>query len=192
MFKLFTRDDNAISRNYYVAVLRTNFCVACLELAVQQLLKHCRKTKKTLNILAIFLSANFAGARCSQVAIYLREGNAIISVNCITIEHSENRMITYSENEVGPGLLQFRVQQRYTLQKFLTEVTDIYIWFVANAFECLEMLQRSGLLNVTVEHIRSDLNFNQPRLLHNFIHRMFYHEWKIARVAASYMYKVNL
>ena len=37
-------------------------------------LKSCR----TLNILAIYLSANFAIATCSQVANFLRDGNAII------------------------------------------------------------------------------------------------------------------
>ena len=37
-------------------------CVACLALAMQGLLKNCRKT---LNILAIFLSANFVGTPCS-------------------------------------------------------------------------------------------------------------------------------
>ena len=35
-----------------------------------------------------------------------------------TIEHSKNKDITYFENEVGPAVLQFSVQQIYTLQDF--------------------------------------------------------------------------
>ena len=33
-----------------------------------------------------------------------------------SVEHSENRNITYFENEVGPGVLQFNIQQIYNLQ----------------------------------------------------------------------------
>ena len=43
--------------------------VACFALAMQQLLNNCRKLK-TPNITAIFLSANFAGTPCSQLAIF--------------------------------------------------------------------------------------------------------------------------
>ena len=38
-----------------------------------------------VNILAIYLSANLAIAPCSRVAIFPRDGNAIISENCIAI-----------------------------------------------------------------------------------------------------------
>ena len=34
------------------------------------------------------------------------------------MEHSENKIVTYYENEVGPGVLQFNIQQIYNLQKF--------------------------------------------------------------------------
>ena len=47
-----------------------------------------------LNILASFLLANFAGIPCSQVAIFPQDGKAIISENCIEIEHSENKVTT--------------------------------------------------------------------------------------------------
>ena len=40
---------------------------------------------KTLNILAIYLSANFAIALCSRVAFFPCDGNAIISENFIVI-----------------------------------------------------------------------------------------------------------
>ena len=42
------------------------------------------------------------------------------------IEHSENKIITRFENEVGPGILQSSVQQTYNLQiihKIRTEIT---------------------------------------------------------------------
>ena len=40
------------------------------------------------------------------------------------IEHSENRIITYFENEVGPAVFQSSVQQTYYLQKFHRIMTE--------------------------------------------------------------------
>ena len=45
------------------------------------------------------------------------------NVHFWSIEHSENRNITYFENEVGPGVLQFNIQQIYNLQNFHTKRT---------------------------------------------------------------------
>ena len=74
--QFFTRDDNAISRNCVaIAVAQQNFCVdiVFIALAMQHILKNCRKIK-TSNILAVFLSA-----------IFPRDGNAITSENRIAI-----------------------------------------------------------------------------------------------------------
>ena len=58
-------------------------------------------------------------------------------------EHSENKIITYFESEVGPpGGLQLSIEQ--TLLP-------------------LAFLQRSCLLNAGLEHSRCDLVFEQPR-----------------------------
>ena len=40
------------------------------------------------------------------------------------IEHSENKIITHFENEVGPGVLWSSNQQTYNLQKFRTTRTE--------------------------------------------------------------------
>ena len=41
------------------------------------------------------------------------------------MEHSENKIITYMENEAGPGVLQSSVQQTYTLRDyFQTTMTE--------------------------------------------------------------------
>ena len=40
------------------------------------------------------------------------------------IEYSENKVIMYFETEVGPGVLQFSVQQTCNLQKFHTTRTE--------------------------------------------------------------------
>ena len=55
---------------------------------MQQLLKNCIKLK-ALNILAIFLSATFAGTHCGQVTIFSCDDNAIISEDCTAVT-SEN------------------------------------------------------------------------------------------------------
>ena len=47
------------------------------------------KILQTLNILAIYLSANLAIAPCSRVAILPRDDNAIISENCIAIAYEK-------------------------------------------------------------------------------------------------------
>ena len=47
------------------------------------------------------------------VALVLRD-----AIYGVLIEHSENKIITYFENEVGPGVLQSNVQQIYNLQNF--------------------------------------------------------------------------
>ena len=47
----------------------------------EKLPKYC----ELFNILAMYLSANLAIAPCSRVAIFPRDGNAIISENCIAI-----------------------------------------------------------------------------------------------------------
>ena len=44
-----------------------------------------QKDLKSLNIGAFFLSAKFARAPCSRVAIFRGDGNAIVSENCIAI-----------------------------------------------------------------------------------------------------------
>ena len=41
-----------------------------------------------------------------------------------TIELSEDKIITYFESEIGPGDLQSRIQQAFTLQKSVTERTE--------------------------------------------------------------------
>ena len=58
--------------------------VACLALAMQHLLTEVAEILQT-NILAIHLSASLAIAPCSRVAIFPRDGSAIISENCIAI-----------------------------------------------------------------------------------------------------------
>ena len=68
---------NAVSR----------ICHAVVQI-MQQLLKNCIKLK-ALNILAIFLSATFAGTPCGQVTIFSCDDNAIISENCTAVT-SEN------------------------------------------------------------------------------------------------------
>ena len=82
---IFPRDGNAISRNYCIAVARK-------KLHVQHVLRwRCKiswkvaEILKTLNILAIYLSANVAIAPCSRVAIFPLDCNAIIAENCIAI-----------------------------------------------------------------------------------------------------------
>ena len=40
------------------------------------------------------------------------------------IENSENKVITYFQNEDEPGVLQFSVRQTYKLQKFHTIRTE--------------------------------------------------------------------
>ena len=42
----------------------------------------------------------------------------------VLIEHSENKVIMYFKNKVGPGVRQSSVHQPYPLQKFLTERTE--------------------------------------------------------------------
>ena len=64
-----TRNGNVISRNYCISVTRTNFCVACLALAMQHLLKHCRKIENSAYS-CNFLSANSNSAPCSRVTIF--------------------------------------------------------------------------------------------------------------------------
>ena len=48
---------------------------------------------KTLNILAVYLSANFAIAPCSRDEIFLRDDNAIIAENCIAIAAKIARVV---------------------------------------------------------------------------------------------------
>ena len=57
----------------------------------------------------------------------------------LSIEHSENRIITYFENEAGSGVLQF---DKYTLHKFLRERQNQHI-DCGKYFESLEILQKS-------------------------------------------------
>ena len=55
----------------------------------EKLPKYCK-----LNILSIYLSANFAIALCSRVAFFPLDGNAIISENCISI--AGEKLLMYS------------------------------------------------------------------------------------------------
>ena len=60
-----------------LTLYRSNFCNGAKTYPVQ--------CEHSLNILAIYLSANFVIALCSRVAILPRDDNAIISENCIGI-----------------------------------------------------------------------------------------------------------
>ena len=59
-------------------------CVAYLALAMQQLLKYCRKIENS-EYSCNYLSANFASTPRSQAAIFLLYGSAMISENCIAV-----------------------------------------------------------------------------------------------------------
>ena len=88
-------------------------------------------------------------------------------------EHSENKVITRFENEVGPGVLWSSNQQTYNLQNFAQHGQNQHIisctWFVLLVF-----LQHSCLSNAGLEHSRSDLVFKHPRLKNDSIFEMLY------------------
>ena len=100
------------------------------------------------------------------------ESNTEIS-QYTAIEHSENKIITHFENEVGPGVLWSSNQQTYNLQNFAQHRQNRHIisctWFVPLVF-----LQHSCLSNAGLEHSRSDLIFKHPRLKNDSIFGMLY------------------
>ena len=64
------------------------------------------------------------------------------SYGCNAIEHSENKISTCFENEVGPGMLQSSIQQTYNLQiiqRIRTEMTHNQLHMVC-AFGILAAL----------------------------------------------------
>ena len=56
------------------------------------------------------VTANIALANSNFI-----QGHGIVFLRYVRIEHSENKIFTYFENEVGPGVLQSNVQQTYNL-----------------------------------------------------------------------------
>ena len=64
---IFTHDGNAVSNYMYCCRTYKFLCVACLVM-VMHFLRKIAGTLKTLNILAFFLSVNFASATCRWVA----------------------------------------------------------------------------------------------------------------------------
>ena len=88
-------------------------------------------------------------------------------------KHSKNKIITYFENKVGPGVLQSNVQQYTICKSFTKQGQNRHIisctWFVTLVF-----LQHSCLLSAGLEHSRSNLVFKQPRLHNNLIFGMLY------------------
>ena len=89
------------------------------------------------------------------------------------IEHSENKIITHFENEVGPGVLWSSNQQTYNLQNFAQHGQNRHIisctWCVPLVF-----LQHSCLLSAGLEHSWSNLVFKHPRLKNDSIFGMLY------------------
>ena len=78
------------------------------------------------------------------------------------IEHSENNIITYFENEVGHGVLQSSVQQTCHLQKFPTTKTEsTHNRILVTCF-------------FSIFAPRPNLAFKQPKLHDNFIFGMLY------------------
>ena len=71
-----------------------------------------------------------------------------------SIEHSENKIITCSESEVGPEMLQSGVQQTYNLQiihRMKTEKTNyqLHIVYVFGILAALMFVERwTGALQV--------------------------------------------
>ena len=61
----------------------------------------------------------------------------------VLIEHSENKFIMHFENEAGPGVLESTIQQTHTLQKILTERTELThnLWQMLLIFENLATLE---------------------------------------------------
>ena len=85
------------------------------------------------------------------------------------MEHSENEIITLSrmfENEIGPGVLQSRVQQTRVLQEYQKHnpCASDYVSILS-----MNYLQIVCLLNAGLEHSRSNLVFEKHK---NFIFGM--------------------
>ena len=57
--------------------------MSCAENAISP--EKIAKNRKTLNILAIFLLANFLAYRVARLQFFPRDGNAIIFENCIVL-----------------------------------------------------------------------------------------------------------
>ena len=76
------------------------------------------------------------------------------------MEHSENKIITHFENEVGFGVRQSSIQH---VQKFHTTRT-----------ESIHNQQGSCLSDAGLEYYRSDLVFKHPVLRNNFIFGILY------------------
>ena len=96
------------------------------------------------------------------------------------IEDPKNRIITNYESEVGPGVLQFSIQQSMALQDFQTKGTELKhsqkrtsctFVILAAVLKALQV-QVQCLLKAGPEHSRSDLAFKRPKLRNNLIFRM--------------------
>ena len=85
------------------------------------------------------------------------------------IEHSGNKIITYFENEVGPGVLLFQFSTNIqsagiSHNKDRNQGIISCTWSVP-----VVLLQCTCLLSAGLEHSRSDLGLRQLRLYNNFI-----------------------
>ena len=89
------------------------------------------------------------------------------------IEHSENKIITHFENEVGPEMLWSSNQQTYNLQDFAQHGQNRHIisctWCVPLVF-----LQHSCLSSAGLEQSGSNLVFKDPRLKNDSVFGMLY------------------
>ena len=89
------------------------------------------------------------------------------------MEHSENRIITTLESEVGPGMLHSSVQQTFPCKNTRQLVQDQNM-AGSLRFEPVTFLQSACLLNAGVGDSRSISFSNSPDCVNDFIFGMLY------------------
>ena len=104
------------------------------------------------------------------VPSFLPKGIVVFHYFTSLIWHSENKIITHFENEVGSGVFRSSIQQTYNLHVFHTVRTESTHNQLHVIFH-LVFLQHSCLSNAGLEHFRSDLVY---RLRNNFIFEILY------------------
>ena len=109
----------------------------------------------------------------NRVNVFEKSFKKTVTTNHLLIENSENKIITQSRlfaNEIGPTVLQSRVQQyaccKNAKGKTRRKVTTFYFCPC-----CLEFLHGDYLMEAGLEHSRSNLVF---KIGNNFIFGMLY------------------
>ena len=88
------------------------------------------------------------------------------------MKHSENKIVTYFVNEVGPGVLPSLTFNKYTICKNFTQDGQnrhiiSFTWFVPLVF-----LQYSCLLGVGLENSRPNPVFKQPIIFFRMLYSL--------------------